>query len=311
VRVAIIGGLGFIGRHLSRALRATGRDVIVLTRNAFPFHDDLDASIHRFSPEDPSSLLKLLTGCEEVIDLAYSTVPKSSFHNPYFDLQSNLPRFLTLLDAVRGIRNLRRFLVVSSGGTVYGPVMRTPIVEDTPTSPISPYGITKLTIERYSMMYHHLYGLPCILIRPSNAYGPGQLPFRGQGYIATAIGNIMLRSDVVIYGQRGTGRDYLHVRDLVDGIRAALEHGQIGEIYNVGSGIGHDNVEILELLRPIAHASGFDINARHESERKFDVPSNILNFGRLLACSRWAPKISIEDGLAEMWESMQVSLSIP
>lgn len=197
---------------------------------------------------------------------------------------------------------LRRMLIVSSGGTVYGPVDHLPIVEEAPLSPVSPYGITKLTIERYAMMYHHLYGLPVTVARPSNAYGAGQKPFTGQGFIATAMGHIVRGEEVVIYGGRGKVRDYVHVKDLALGILAALDHGKCGMAYNIGSGVGRDNRQVLDMLSELIKHTGYHVRIRVEPERGFDVPENVLNFGRLLACSGWLPTISFEDGLQDMWQ---------
>lgn len=126
-----------------------------------------------------------------MIDLAYSTVPQTSFSDPMFDLQSNLPRVVALMEELKHHTKLRRFMVVSSGGTVYGHATQLPISEYAQTEPVSPYGITKLTIERYALMYHRLHDLPVVLVRPANAYGLGQQAFKGQGFIATAIGSIL------------------------------------------------------------------------------------------------------------------------
>ena len=139
-----------------------------------------------------------------------------------------------------------RYLVLSSGGTVYGKAHHLPIEENHPTNPISPYGITKLAVEKYALMYHQLSGLPIIIIRPSNPYGPNQYGERGQGFIGTAIFRILRNEEIVIYGDRGNVRDYIFVDDLAEGIVAALNHGVPGDIYNCGTGIGLDNQNILD-----------------------------------------------------------------
>jgi UDP-glucose 4-epimerase len=146
-----------------------------------------------------------------------------------------------------------------------------------------------------------LHDLPSIVVRPSNAYGVGQRPFSGQGFIATAIGNILKEQEIVVFGERGTVRDYLHVRDLAAGIVASLDYGIDGEVYNIGSGIGLSNLDVIELIRPLLKSEQLPLLIRHEPARKFDVPANILNCDRLHARSGWIPKVSIEEGLIEMW----------
>jgi UDP-glucose 4-epimerase len=136
--------------------------------------------------------------------------------------------------------------------------------------------------------------------------GVGQRPFSGQGFIATAIGSIVTEQEIVVFGNPGTVRDYLHVRDLAVGIVASLEYGIDGEVYNIGSGIGigRSNLDIIELIRPLSESEKLPISIRHEPARIFDVPSNVLDCGRLYARSGWIPRIPIELGLIEMWEDL-------
>lgn len=302
MRCCVIGGSGFIGRYLVRELLATWRDVIVIGRQSLDEASLPPGAEYMLCDYGNADALKdILWSCQEVIDLAYATVPQTSFVDPVFDLQANLPPSVNLLEVVRELPSLRRVVIVSSGGTVYGPVERLPITEETTTSPVSPYGITKLTIERYALMYYRLHGVPVTIVRPANAYGVGQKPFVGQGFIATAMGHIIRSNKVVIFGEHGTVRDYVHVSDIARGIVAALEKGDEGDIYNIGSGVGRNNRQVLKIIEPLAALSNLKVDICIEQPRGFDVPTNVLNFGRLLSCSGWLPKVRFEDGIAEMW----------
>jgi UDP-glucose 4-epimerase len=309
MRCCVIGGGGFIGRNLCEALAASGRDVVAIGRKAAPSaafaalpgvasgrvtYQSMDVT-------DIEALRPVLSTCSEVIDLAYATVPQTSFIDPMNDLQSNLPRVVALMKELQDHPQLRRFIVVSSGGTVYGQAHRLPISEYSETEPLSPYGITKLTIERYALMNHRLHDLPVVVVRPANAYGLGQLPFTGQGFIATVMGHVLQGTPVTVFGKHGTIRDYVHVRDVASAMVAALQHGINGDIYNIGSGVGRSNLDVIDLIRPLAQAQHLPVNITHAAERKFDVTANVLNFGRLLSCTGWLPKVSIEEGLQEMW----------
>lgn len=305
MRCCVIGGAGFIGRYLTIELRATGRDVVVLGRRSLQIAsvpDEVDYVSCDYGNRE--SLKRVLQDCHEVIDLAYATVPQTSFVDPLFDLQANLPPCIGLLETLRELDGLRRAVIVSSGGTVYGPATRLPITEEMTTSPVSPYGITKLTIERYALMYHRLHGVPVNIVRPANAYGAGQKPFSGQGFVATAMGHIARGEDVLVFGKNGSVRDYVHVSDIARGIVAALEKGADGDIYNIGSGVGRSNRQVLDAIEPLATEAGFRIGIRNEPERRFDVAENVLNFGRLLACSGWLPQVAFEQGIAEMWKDI-------
>ena len=302
----VIGGGGFIGKFLVDELLQSGRDILVLGRQPKPRYKLNEKAVYaKCDYADRSELIRHLKQCNEVIDLAYSTVPQTSFQDPIFDLQSNLPSSIGLLEEVSKLPQIQTLLFVSSGGTVYGDVQNLPITEETSNAPVSPYGITKLTVERYLLMYHKLRGLPSIIVRPSNAYGIGQKPFTGQGFIATAMGMILSNQPVTIFGEHGTIRDYIHVRDIATGITAALNQGSKGQVYNIGSGVGRNNREVLEAINTISTNSGYQLKIDVQPKRGFDVEANVLNFGKLLACSGWLPNVNFEDGLTEMWQNLK------
>lgn len=306
MRTCVIGGGGFIGAYLIDALIASGREVFVLGRKpqpSLPIH--AKASYAQCDYANRELLRSQIKYVNEIIDLAYATVPQTSFLDPIFDLQSNLPSSVGLLEEALNVGQLKTILYVSSGGTVYGQVSQLPITEETPTSPLSPYGITKLTVERYMLMYHKLHNLPAVVVRPANAYGKGQKPFTGQGFIATAMGATLQRKPATIFGENGTVRDYVHVKDVASGILAALNHGQKGNVYNIGSGLGRNNREILAQIDQISKPEGFEVSIEVQNSRAFDVPANVLNFGKLLACSGWLPKVDFNEGVAEMWQHIK------
>jgi UDP-glucose 4-epimerase len=196
---------------------------------------------------------------------------------------------------------IKRIVTVSSGGVIYGKAIEIPISEDHPTNPVSPYGISKLAIEKYAMMFYELKSLPVICVRPSNAYGNGQKPFIGQGFIATAIASVINQKEIVFFGDPGTIRDYIHVTDVADGIIAALENGKIGMCYNIGTGIGKDNKEILDIIQSFAKPANLDINIRKLPLRQYDVPVNILNSDKLKKDTDWEPNIPLIDGIETTW----------
>lgn len=298
----LVGGGGFIGSHFARLLTARGnRNVIVTGRRAVPrfaLPDDviyLQGDVANLSFMEP-----LFERCDEVVDLAYDTVPKSSFEDPVNDVIGNLPAAVRLL-SLSSRSKLRRVLMVSSGGTVYGNAAYLPIDESHPTDPISPYGITKLAIEKYALMFHKHEGLPAVIVRPGNPYGPDQLGGLGQGFIGTAMFATLRRQPVKIFGERGTIRDYIYIEDLVEGLLAALEHGEVGGVYNIGTGIGLDNRAMLDAFELVVRPYGFSVDVEVYPSRSFDVFANVLNSNRLTEVSGWTPKMSFESGLSKTW----------
>jgi len=301
MKCLIIGGAGFIGAHISSIVSETGRDVYVLGRHPSPMRKlsrKVTYIVGDYSDRD--QLRSILKDTSEVIDLAYGTVPKTSFDDPLFDILSNLSPGVTLLqESARS--KLKKFVFVSSGGTVYGKAKSLPIDESHPTNPISPYGITKLTMEKYAGMFAATAGLPVVIARPSNAYGEDQVAFTGQGFISTAIQSILQGNKIDIYGEHGTIRDYLHVTDVARGVAAVLEHGHAGHAYNIGSGIGRTNIDVLDAIAPLALLAGLKIEANFLTERRFDVPANILNSQNLQSISGWRAQIPFEEGIQKVW----------
>jgi UDP-glucose 4-epimerase len=289
------------------ALLEAGREVVVLGRRD-PGAVRLPAAARyiRGDYADRATLREVLAGAEDVIDLAYATVPQTSFVDPVFDILANLPPSVGLLQEALDA-GLKRVVLVSSGGTVYGRAERLPLDEEHPTRPISPYGITKLTIEQYARMYHSSVGLPVIVVRPANAYGETQRSGAGQGFVASAVHAVARGLPVVVFGSRGTVRDYVHVSDVAGGIVAALSRGIDGETYNLGTGIGIDNLQVLEMLRPLAAASGLDVQVDLRPARSFDVPANVLDASRLERMTGWRPLVPFADGLHRVWRAARGS----
>ena len=296
-----IGGAGFIGQHLAQTLIASGRQVRVV---------DLHIPESTLSPKikylqgdirDARFLAESVKGVDELVDLAYLSVPKTSFEDPIADITENLPSSVALFE-MAGKLPLKKMIFVSSGGTVYGEPVSLPISETHPTSPISPYGITKLALEKYAFMFHKLKGLPIVCVRPSNPFGEGQRPFIGQGFIATAIASILSGLEISIFGASGTIRDYIYVGDAVKGIVSALDRGVAGECYNIGSGVGRSNLDVIKAISRIAKEYGHEVKVRHAPERSFDVTANILDCKKLNNISGWVPEIDFESALRQTYD---------
>lgn len=295
-KTLLIGGAGYLGAYLVPELLKRGRPLTVLGRKAVPEYS-LPAEATYVSGDfmERAMLASLLDKHDEVVHLANASVPNTSLAEPLADLLQNLPPTVQLFAecALRGVR----LLLVSSGGTVYGQAVRLPIDESHPTRPISPYGVTKLSLESYAGLYAATRSLQVVCVRPANAYGVGQRAFTGQGFVSTAIASAMRGSSIRIYGKVGAVRDYIYVSDLVSGIAAALEHWQPGETYNIGSGVGLSNHDVTEMMVPLMRELDVELTIEYLPARAFDVKSNVLDSSKLHSTTGWKPAIEFAEGL--------------
>ncbi|SDS34691.1 UDP-glucose 4-epimerase [Pseudomonas asplenii] len=292
----VIGGGGYIGAYLVPQLLATGRRVTVLGRSASPRFALPEEAVYVCGDfGQPALIGDLLDAHQEVIHLAYATVPNTSFENPLADLLQNLPPTVQLF--AEAARRSIKLVLISSGGTVYGEAQSVPIMEGHPANPISPYGVTKLTLENYAYLYAKTHGLQFICVRPANAYGVGQRPFIGQGFISTAIASAIKGLPIKVFGDTGSVRDYLYISDAASGIVSALEFGKVSECYNLGSSIGSTNMDIVNHIRPLMRQLNCEVDVEHQAERVFDVKKNVLDSSKLTRDTGWKAKIDLLDGL--------------
>lgn len=302
MKVCILGGGGFIGQWVALQLLARGDSVVVIGRSQRPPGLPAKADYIMAEYGTDKVLAKVMEQVEALIHLAYATVPSTSFSDPIYDLMANVPSSVVLFQQAAAI-GIKRLVFVSSGGTVYGDTEALPIREEASTNPISPYGITKLTIERYAHMYHSLMGLPVVTLRPGNAYGVRHDGTPGGGFVTAAVRSAVNSTPLHIFGDGTAIRDYIHVSDIAAGIIAGLVDGVSGETYNIGTGIGHSNTDIVRLVETVLGSEQGEIEIQYQPFRGFDVAANVLDSSRLAAASGWEPKVSIEAGIEELWKA--------
>jgi UDP-glucose 4-epimerase len=162
-------------------------------------------------------------------------------------------------------------------------------------------------LEKYARLYSVNHGLQVIIVRPANAYGEGQQPFMGQGFIATAMAFAMQGEPVKIFNKQGAVRDYVYVGDIAEGILAAVDRGRSGETYNIGSGVGRSNQNMLDEMATLMREIGCAIRIEYVPERVFDVKANVLDSSKLQQHTGWAPQMSFDEGLLQMREWLRSS----
>jgi UDP-glucose 4-epimerase len=298
--VAVLGGCGFMGSHVCRALVAGGARVRVFDKvyAERKLIRDIEPEIEVFEGDIARSddVLSALEGVETIIHLVHTTVPGSSMNDPAYDVESNVVSSARWLPRL-GETGVRRIVFVSSGGTVYGPPRAVPIDEGHPTDPISSYGITKLMIEKYVAMYASMCGVGHVILRPSNVYGEGQRLHIGQGVIGVLADRALRGESLEVWGTGESLRDYLYVGDFVEAVTRVLDYGGPHGVFNVSSGRGHSVRDIVETL---GRALGRAPEVVHKSARGFDVPANVLDSSLLRSETGWEPRVPLEEGVARV-----------
>jgi UDP-glucose 4-epimerase len=302
LKTIIIGGQGFIGINLVNLLLKYNRQITIVTKdnnNILLTHPNL--IIIKNDCSDYLSLTNIFYKADEIINLAYNSVPKTSFDNPIKDIENNLLFTINIFRAAIKSK-IKKIINISTGGAIYGIHKKFPLKEKYQTRPISPYAISKLTIENYSRLFNLINGLPIINLRPSNAYGIHQQPFTGQGIVATIITSIIQNKKFIIFG-KDTIRDYLYISDLVQGIKITLDFGKIGKTYNLGTAKGTNNYTLLKKILKIANTYNFkSVNFEILATRAFDVPKNILDYQKINNDTGWKPKVILNKGLEKSWK---------
>ena len=186
---------------------------------------------------------------------------------------------------------------MSSGGTVYGLPESSYLAEDHPTNPISSYGITKLAIEKYLFLYERLHGLKSIALRLSNPYGPGQRLSGAQGAVAVFLGAALRGEAIKIWGAGEVVRDYVYVDDVVDAVLGTIEYAGESRVFNIGSGVGLDLIEVVEAIERAVKTT---MTKEFLPARGFDVPRNVLDISLAKNELNWVPQVDFDSGVERM-----------
>lgn len=303
-RVVIFGGTGFIGLHVVRACLAAGYQVSVVVRPAgngdylLPFQDDITVLSGDFTVK--SDVGRALTSATDVITLISSTVPVTAVNDSAHEIFATVLPYVQFLDVAVACR-VRRVVLASSGGAIYGNPLHLPIPEEHPLSPITPYGIAKVTIEQYCGFYAHQFGLDTRVLRLANPYGPGQRVNAGQGIVGTTFLRVLESQPITVYGDGRISRDFVFVEDVADAFVRTLAYRGDERIFNIGSG---EATELRDVLTLIEEVTGRPIERRSLPIRPFDVRANVLDCARARACLGWQPVTSFREGLRRTWEAI-------
>jgi UDP-glucose 4-epimerase len=294
--VCVTGGAGFIGSHVADAFLAEGRRVLIIDNLSGGKRENVPqgAELHVLDirSKEAAELVRE-SGIELLVHHAAQMDVRRSVEDPAFDAEVNILGSLNLAEAARR-GGVRQILFASTGGAIYGEQDYFPADENHPARPISPYGISKLSFERYLYYYHVAYGLDATCLRYANVYGERQNPHGEAGVVAIFLNRLLAGQAPTINGEGLQTRDYVHVSDVVRANVSAA--GRPGfHIYNVGTGI---ETSVVDLYNEIARALGSDLKAQHGPAKPGEQQRSVVE-GALGRRELGTPQpIPLEQGLA-------------
>jgi len=298
LRCVVLGGGGFVGTNLCRALVGHVAELRVFSRRLS--HEDALVGVPwlRGDFTEPEKVREAIRGCDVVFHLLTATTPASSNQDMAADLQANVGGTLRMLDACRE-EGVRRVIYVSSGGTIYGIPQQVPTPETAPTSPITAYGVTKLAVEKYLHLYEYLYGLEYRTLRVANPYGPYQTAAKNQGVIAAFMRHAIDGSPIDVWGDGSVVRDYVYIDDVTTALCSAVTHEGPARTFNIGCGKGRS---LRDVVATIEEVSGIKIAARYGEARAIDVPRSVLDTSLAHEELHWHPRVEFADGMRRTWD---------
>jgi UDP-glucose 4-epimerase len=296
----VTGGAGFIGSNIVAQLLRDGHDVVVLD-NLLSGHRvnlrDLDCEFILGDIRDEAVVTRAMRGVEVVFHLAASVGNKRAIDHPLIDSEINVLGTLQVLEAAR--RQGVRKVVASSSAGIFGELKTLPIREDHPVDPDSPYGASKLCMEKQCLAYAKLYDMEVICLRYFNVYGRNQR-FDAYGNVIPIFVFQLLRGEALtIFGDGEQTRDFINVRDVVKANIGAAGARGVSGAFNIGSGT---RITIKQLVQEISTAAGEDPNVKYGPPRLGDVRDSEADISAARASLGFAPSISIRDGLRDYVE---------
>lgn len=309
MKLVVTGGAGFIGSHYVRSVLSDAypgfrpEEVVVLDKltyagnlaNLEPVARDSRLRLAIGDICDRLTVKRELAGADLVVHFAAESHVDRSIAGSAEFVMTNVLGTQTLLEAALEA-GVRRFVHVSTD-EVYGSIDKGSWTETQPLAPNSPYAASKAASDLLVRAFHVTHGLPVLITRCSNNYGPYQNP---EKMIPLFLTNLLEGKPVPLYGDGGNIRDWLHVDDHCRGIQLVAERGRVGEVYHIGGGTELSNRDLTERL--LAATSRDTSFVRPVPDRKGHDRRYSLDIGKVAGELGYRPAIGIEDGLARTVE---------
>ncbi len=306
MRILVTGAAGFIGSHIAEAYHRAGHEVIGLDNLSTGREENLPSEVSLWKTDllNEPELERLFHEFRpEIISHHAAQVNvRLSWDEPLADARANILGSLALLrQAVRG--GVKQIIYSSSGGAIYGEPLRRPVAEDHPIRPLSNYGASKYAVELYLQAFNAASGLPYLILRYPNVYGPRQNPGGEAGVVAIFATQLLQGAQPRIFGDGTKTRDYVFISDIVEANLRALQYKQSGA-FNLGWGKEITDREVFEGVRRAVESS---VEPVYDQKRPGEIDHICLDASRARSELGWTPQVPFQIGVervVDYWRSM-------
>lgn len=295
MKILVTGGAGFIGSHVVDEYIRLGHQVVVIDDLSTGSLDNLNL-LAKFYKLDLRSDECEAVFREERPDIlnhhAAQIDVRRSVQDPVFDADVNIIGTIKLLELCVKY-GVKKVIFASTGGAIYGEQEYFPADEDHPTRPISPYGVSKLSAEKYMYYYEQAYGIKYVSLRYSNVYGPRQNPHGEAGVVAIFANKILRGEQPVINGDGFQTRDFVYVQDVVRANILVTENDVSG-VFNIGTG---EETNINTIFHKIREICKSDCKEVHGPPRAGEQRRSSISYRKINSLLGWKPQVSLDEGL--------------
>ncbi|MGA1876307.1 MAG: NAD-dependent epimerase/dehydratase family protein [bacterium] len=295
MKIFVTGGAGFIGSHITDRLIEHGHKVIVVDNLSTGRRDFVNPKAKFYHLDIHDRRLNAVFSEERPDILCHHAAQvnvRKSVEDPVYDAETNILGTLHLLK-LSVTHGVKKIIFASTGGAIYGEQDYYPADENHPNRPISPYGISKLAVEKYLYYYHYVYDIDYISLRYAHVYGPRQDPYGEAGVVAIFIEAMLSGKSPVIHGDGQQTGDFIYVDDVVEANMACLAFAG-SDTFNIGTGI---ETSINQVFRKVQELTETTIEGRHGPGPKGEQKRNAIDPQKAINDLHWEPRTSLAEGL--------------
>ena len=297
MKVLVTGGAGFIGSHLVRQLLAAGHEVTVLDNVSTGDWGHVPAGCEEWEMDIRSQEIIpriMKARFDAIVHLAAQTMVNVSIDDPAFDAMQNIAGTVNVLEAARQSEVGRVIFASTAAG--YGDVAETdlPIKEQQALQPMSFYGLSKVTVEKYLAMYKEVFGLDYVVLRFANVYGERQGDTGEGGVISIFAKKVAAGKGITIYGDGEQTRDFIYAGDIAAGICAALTTDKVNAVYNLSTCTETSLNELVKIMEDITWKK---VDVSYGAVRTGDIRRSVLDNTGAIRNLGWKPQTSLKKGL--------------